>query len=62
MRAMAAAVRYQMPVLVLLACRVVSPRSSTRWDGEGGEANDVRRVGEAMEMLGSVSCVVIRMR
>lgn len=47
MRAMAAAVCYQMPVLVLLACRFVSPRSSTR--GTGGEAE--RAIMSGSEML-----------
>lgn len=37
MRAMAADVRYQMPVLVMLTCRIVSPRSSTRGTGRRAE-------------------------
>lgn len=60
MRRMAAVGRYRVPVL--LAYRFVSPRSSTR--GTGREAERMMMSGSEMrwEMLGSVSCVVIRMR
>lgn len=45
MRLGAAAVRYQMPVLVLLACRIRLAPLFDKGDGEGGGTNDSGRLG-----------------
>lgn len=52
MRLGAAAVRYQMPVLVLLACRIRLAPLFDKGDGEGGGTNDDELLGEAVRYGG----------